>query len=39
LQKPLIAIIDGPTTFALFYVVFIVGAWMSRSPHYLDTLV
>jgi hypothetical protein len=37
-KKPLIAIIGCPTTYALSYLVFIVGAWLSRAPHYLDTL-
>ena len=38
LQEPMIAVIGCPTTYALSYVVFIIGAWMARAPHYLDTL-
>jgi len=38
LQQPLIAVIGCPTTYALSYVVFLVGAWMARAPHYLNTL-
>ena len=38
LQEPLIAIIGCPTTYGLSYVVFIVGAWLARTPHYLGTL-
>ena len=37
-KEPLIAIIGCPTTYALSYVVFIVGAWLSRAPHYMETL-
>lgn len=37
-QEPLIAIIGGPTTYGLSCVVFLVGAWLSRAPHYLDIL-
>jgi hypothetical protein len=33
-QEPLIAVIGGPTTYAFSYVVFFVGAWLSRAPHY-----
>jgi hypothetical protein len=35
-KKPLIFVIGGPTTYALSYIVFIVGAGMSRVPHYLN---
>jgi uncharacterized RDD family membrane protein YckC len=38
LKEPLIFIIGGPTTYALSYVVFIIGAWMARAPHYLGIL-
>jgi uncharacterized RDD family membrane protein YckC len=38
LKEPLIFIIGGPTTYALSYVVFIIGAWMARAPHYLGML-
>lgn len=38
-KKPLIAIIGCPTTYALSYLVFIVGAWLSRAPHYMEILV
>jgi hypothetical protein len=38
-KEPLIFVIGGPTTYALSYVVFIVGAWMSRAPHYLNILI
>jgi len=37
-KEPLIAIIGCPTTYALSYLVFIVGSWLSRAPHYLDTI-
>jgi len=37
-REPLIAIIGCPTTYALSYVVFIVGAWLSRAPHYMGIL-
>ena len=37
-QEPLIFVIGGPTTYALSYVVFIIGAWMARAPHYMNTL-
>ena len=37
-QEPLIVVIGCPTTYVLSYVVFIVGAWMARAPHYLNTL-
>jgi hypothetical protein len=38
-KEPLIAVIGCPTTYALSYVVFIVGAWLARAPHYMETLV
>jgi hypothetical protein len=37
-REPLIAVIGCPTTYAFSYVVFIVGAWLSRAPHYMGTL-
>jgi hypothetical protein len=37
-REPLIAIIGCPTTYALSYAVFIVGAWLSRAPHYMGIL-
>ena len=37
-KEPLIAIIGCPTTYALSYLVFIVGAWLSRAPHYMQIL-
>jgi hypothetical protein len=38
LREPLIAIIGCPTIYGLSYVVFIIGAWLSRAPHYMGTL-
>ncbi len=38
-KEPLIAVIGCPTTYALSYFVFIVGAWMARAPHYLNILM
>jgi hypothetical protein len=38
LNEPLIAIIGCPTTYGFSYVVFIVGAWLARAPHYMGTL-
>jgi hypothetical protein len=38
LREPLIAIIGGLTIYGLSYVVFIVGAWLARTPHYMGTL-
>ena len=37
-KEPLIAVIGCPTTYALSYVVFIVGAWLSHAPHYIGVL-
>jgi hypothetical protein len=37
-KEPLIAVIGCPTTYAFSYVVFIVGAWLSRAPHYMGIL-
>jgi hypothetical protein len=36
--EPMIAVIGCPTTYGLSYVVFIVGAWLARAPHYLGIL-
>jgi len=38
LNEPLIAIIGCPTTYGLSYVIFIIGAWLARAPHYMGTL-
>lgn len=38
LQEPLIAVIGCPTTYALSYIVFIIGAWMASAPHYINIL-
>jgi hypothetical protein len=38
LQEPMIAVIGCPTTYGLSYVVFIIGAWIARAPHYLGSL-
>ena len=38
LKEPMIAVIGCPTTYGLSYVVFIVGAWLARAPHYMGTL-
>jgi hypothetical protein len=37
-KEPLIAVIGCPTTYALSYAVFIIGAWLARAPHYMETL-
>jgi len=37
-KEPLIAVIGCPTTYALSYVVFIIGAWLSQAPHYMGIL-
>jgi CHASE2 domain-containing sensor protein len=37
-KRPLIAVIGCPATYALSYVVFIVGAWLSHAPHYMGVL-
>ena len=34
----LIFVIGGPTTYVLSCIIFIIGAWMARAPHYLNTL-
>lgn len=38
LREPLVAVIGCPLTYGLSYVVFIIGAWMARAPHYLGTI-
>ena len=38
LNEPLIVIIGCPMTYGLSYVVFIIGAWLARAPHYMGTL-
>ena len=37
-QEPLMIVIGGPAAYALSCVVFFIGAWMARAPHYLNTL-
>ncbi|HDQ03267.1 MAG TPA: hypothetical protein ENN23_01635 [Deltaproteobacteria bacterium] len=37
-RQPLIAIIGGPVTYGLSYVVFIIGAWLARAPYYMGKL-
>jgi CHASE2 domain-containing sensor protein len=37
-REPMIAVIGCPTTYGLSYLVFIVGAWLARAPHYIGTL-
>lgn len=37
-REPLIFVIGGPAAYALSCVVFFLGAWMARAPHYLETL-
>ena len=38
LREPMIAVIGCPTTYGLSHLVFIVGAWLARAPHYMGTL-
>lgn len=38
-REPMIALIGGPTIYGFSYLVFIVGAWLARAPHYMGTLV
>jgi hypothetical protein len=38
LQEPLIAIIGGPTTYGVSCVVFLIGAWFARAPHYMGVV-
>jgi CHASE2 domain-containing sensor protein len=37
-REPMIAVIGCPTTYGLSYLVFIVGAWLARAPHYMGIL-
>ena len=39
LREPLIAIIGCPTIYGLSHVVFIIGAWLSRAPHYMGIMM
>lgn len=38
LEEPMIAVIGCPITYGLSYVVFIVGAWLARAPHYIGAM-
>ncbi|MFA5323617.1 MAG: hypothetical protein WC373_13175 [Smithella sp.] len=38
LHEPLIFVIGAPLTYGLSYIVFIIGAWLARAPHYLGIL-
>lgn len=38
MREPLVAVIGGPLTYGLSYVVFLIGAWLARAPHYLNVL-
>jgi hypothetical protein len=38
-REPLIFVIGGPLTYGFSYVVFIVGAWLSKAPHYMGVLL
>lgn len=38
MRQPLIFVIGAPLSYGLSYVVFLVGAWLSRTPHYLGIL-
>ena len=38
-QKPLIAVIGCPMTYGLSCIVFVIGAWLARAPHYMGTLM
>lgn len=38
LHEPLIAIIGCPTTYGFSYVVFFIGAWLARAPHYMGVV-
>jgi hypothetical protein len=37
-REPMIAVIGCPTTYGLSCLVFLVGAWLARAPHYMETL-
>jgi len=38
LHEPLIAIIGCPATYGVSCVVFLIGAWLARAPHYMGVL-
>jgi hypothetical protein len=38
MREPLVAVIGCPLTYGLSYVVFLIGAWLARAPHYLGVL-
>jgi hypothetical protein len=38
-KEPLVAVIGCPLTYGLSYLVFIIGAWLARAPHYLEILL
>ena len=38
LHEPLIAIIGCPTTYGFSCVVFFIGAWFARAPHYMGVV-
>jgi hypothetical protein len=38
-KQPLIFVIGGPLTYGFSYIVFIIGAWLSRAPHYMGILM
>lgn len=37
-HEPLIFVIGAPLAYILSCIVFLIGAWMARAPHYLNTL-
>ena len=37
-REPLIAIIGCPATYGLSCVVFLIGAWLARAPHYMGVV-
>lgn len=39
MSEPLVAVIGCPLTYGLSYVVFLIGAWLARAPHYLGLLM
>ncbi len=39
LKKPLIAIIGCPTIYVISQLVFVIGAWLSRTPHYMGIMM
>ena len=38
-REPMIAVIGCPTTYGLSHVVFFVGAWLAKAPHYAGVLL